>query len=60
MIKYFYSYQGYVNGVEVMCGHNTGDLNSNPSKAINEAIQIIRDSNNNQAMDVHILAFNKI
>jgi hypothetical protein len=57
---YFYSYQGYTDGVKTMCGHKVRELNNNPEKAIKEAIQIIRDSNDCQPMNVHFLAFNKV
>ena len=60
MSLYFYSYQGYIGGFKKMSGHNVTELNDNPEKANKEAIQIIRDSNDDQSIDVHLLAFNKV
>ena len=60
MSLYFYSYQGYIGGVKSMCGHNVRELNDNPENANKEAIQIIKDFNDDQSMDVHLLALNKI
>ena len=60
MSLYFYSYQGYIGGVKAMCGHNVIELNDNPEKANKEAIQTIKDSNDNQSINVHLLAFNKV
>ncbi|PHS21806.1 MAG: hypothetical protein COA84_14855 [Robiginitomaculum sp.] len=60
MGQYFYSYQGYIGGVKAMCGHNVKELNNDPDKAAIEAVQAVRNSNDNQSIDVHLLALNKI
>jgi hypothetical protein len=60
MKQYFYSYQCYVDGVKGSCGHHVTELNDNPATAIKDAIKYIRDRNDDQSIDVHLLAFNKI
>ena len=60
MKQYFYSYQCYVDGVKAACGHHVTELSDDPVNAVNDAIKYIRDRNDDQSIDVHLLAFNKI